>query len=53
MISGSELFERLREDMEVKHESGYLVTLQTVLIEAVEFKESDGEAGGRVFVLDS
>lgn len=44
MDSGSGFGEALREDMLVKHEFGYRVTLQTSLIESIELEleESDG-----------
>lgn len=46
MDSGSGFGEWLREEMEVKHESGYRVTLQTVLMVDSNELERDGDSSG-------
>lgn len=46
MDSGSGFGEWLREEMEVKHESGYRVTLQTVLMVDSNELERDGNSSG-------
>lgn len=50
--SGSGFIEVLRDDMLVKQESGYGVTLQTALIDSLEEMDDDDDDSG-CLILDS